>query len=205
VTQPDTTPNPPQRVSGWVKAFVVFHLFAVIVWTLPKAPDSVKAGRISATPLDSLLAFNDVHFKTSPVRFYMSPTGLWQFWDMFAPNPSPIDYYGTAVVTYQDGTAAPYPLPRVADATIPQKILAERFRKYFERVHPDSGKFLWISLAQSIALRSFTNPANPPIEVRLTRHFKRIVPPGEVQPRDYESYTFFVYRVDPTWLKEHRS
>jgi len=204
VAKPETLPNKSQRVSGWVKALVAFHLFAIIVWTLPRSPDSIKSGRVKASGPDAILAFNDIHFKTSPVRFYMNPIGLWQYWDMFAPNPSAIDYYGTAVVTYKDGTAAPYPLPRVADANIPQKMLAERFRKYFERVHLESNKHLWLSLAQAVALRSYAKEGNPPVEVRLSRHFRRVAAPGEKQPRDYESYTFFVYRVDPTWLEAKR-
>jgi hypothetical protein len=50
-----------------ISAFVVFHLSALIIWTIP--PCAIKA-----------------RFQ-GPYYYYMLPLGLWQWWAIFAPNP----------------------------------------------------------------------------------------------------------------------
>ena len=50
-----------------ISAFVIFHLSALIIWTIP--PCAIKE-----------------RFQ-GPYRYYMLPLGIWQWWAIFAPNP----------------------------------------------------------------------------------------------------------------------
>ena len=79
--------------------------------------------------------------ETSPVKYYLIPTGFWQYWDMFAPNPANIDFYCDAEVTYADGSHRTYTYPRMYKLGIIQKYGMERFRKYYERARDDSYQY----------------------------------------------------------------
>jgi hypothetical protein len=50
-----------------VSAFVIFHVAALMLWTMPQC--AIKA------------RFQE------PFRYYMLPLGLWQWWAIFAPDP----------------------------------------------------------------------------------------------------------------------
>ena len=50
-----------------ISAFVIFHLSALMIWTVPNC--AIKS-----------------QFQ-SPYRYYMLPLGLWQWWAIFAPDP----------------------------------------------------------------------------------------------------------------------
>jgi len=50
-----------------ISAFVVFHLSALIIWTIP--PCAIKE-----------------RFQT-PYCYYVLPLGIWQWWAIFAPDP----------------------------------------------------------------------------------------------------------------------
>jgi len=197
-------PLPQRKVSGWVKGFVLFHLFAILVWTLPTAPEGVASGRMKGDFQDNLLAFNDRHLKTSPVRLYVLPTGVWQYWDMFAPNPSNTDFYGDAVLTYEDGTTEVLPLPRMKDLDIATKIPAERFRKFFERAHLESNSRVWRDFARAVAVKAANEKGRDPVIVQLRRHFRKIEPPGVPQPIPYNEYTFYTYNVEPDFLSRFK-
>jgi hypothetical protein len=50
-----------------ISAFIVFHLSALIIWTIP--PCAIKD-----------------RFQ-GPFRYYVLPLGIWQWWAIFAPDP----------------------------------------------------------------------------------------------------------------------
>ena len=50
-----------------ISAFVLFHLSALIIWTMPAC--AIK-DRFQA-----------------PYRYYILPLGIWQWWAIFAPEP----------------------------------------------------------------------------------------------------------------------
>ena len=50
-----------------ISAFVLFHLSALIIWTMP--PCAIK----------------DRFAK--PYHYYVLPLGVWQWWSIFAPEP----------------------------------------------------------------------------------------------------------------------
>lgn len=201
------------RVSVWVKLFVLFHMLAITIWAIPNPPSAYMSGRIawrvqtdsvphfSQSLNDGLRLFNTSYIKPSFIKYYVMPTGLWQYWDMFAPNPSNIDWYCDADVVYRDGTRKTYEYPRMYTLGIVPKYFSERFRKFYERAHDDSYSWTWPAFAQRVALLSTTNPDNPPIEVFLRRHWLEIQPPGVPQPETYSSYVYFHYVVDQPKLE----
>lgn len=205
------------RVSPWVKGYVAFHLAAVLIWTLPAPPSGYARGSIElgvrtesvpdfltslgTTLSDGMLVFNSRYLKASPVKYYMVPTGFWQYWDMFAPNPASVDLWGDAQVTYADGTVARYRYPRMYELGLGEKYLKERYRKFYERASQDRFRHMWPDFAQRVALLMAKDPNNLPVRVALTRHFQQVPPPGRPMPKEYASYTYYVHAVDQTRLR----
>lgn len=195
-------------VKWWIKVLVLFHMFAITFWSLPDPPDRLKIW--SDNPDSSLLAKarppsgtqwvlvkNRQWFKRSNLHYYLTSTGFWQYWDMFAPNPSDTDLWGTATVTYKDGATKLYAYPRIYDLPIPRKYLMERYRKFFERASNDGFKYLWIPFAKRVALLN-RQAGNPVVKVELTRHWMVLPGPGKPMPTDYQTYTYFTYEVPPS-------
>jgi len=199
-TQANTVPNavPPRRNAPLAaKVFVFLHLFAITVWALPNPPTPIRQGKVEPFGTDWILVGNDRYLKTQGlIKGYLFATGFWQYWDMFAPNPSKVDYYGTAEVTYRDGTRLHYKYPRVYELPIAQKYIAERYRKFYERAHVTSYTFLWAPFAQRVALINFKDTKNPPVEITLTVHSRAVAPPGKHQETAYQSEDYYHYAVN---------
>ena len=192
-----------RKVSPWIKALVVFHVFAITVWALPKPSDAILKGKQPPVGTDWLLYWNARYLKESmPERLYCATTGLWQYWDMFSPNPAQIDFWGDADVYYQDGKKLRYQYPRMYLLPLPQKYPYERYRKFFERAHAEDYRFLWPLFAQRVALLCDTNPKNPPVKVVLRRHWRPVAPPGKIQQQNYNEYEYFTYAVDLDLLRK---
>ena len=207
----------------WVRPIVLFHVFAITVWSLPPPAPGFATGSIvpsvntnsvgdmvrTFVPFihDKILlgAFHvkedNGGFLGKAVRGYVVSTGTWQYWDMFAPNPSNLDVWVDAEVTFLDGSKRTVPYPRMAQLSIPRKYAMERFRKFLERAHSEDFQFLWVPFAQHIALEANTMPTNPPTRVVLVRHFRLIQPPGEVTPEPYTVVPYFTFEVDQDALK----
>lgn len=208
----------PRTVSPWVKAFVVFHIIAITVWSLPNPPASYaqgtqklgiegdtlpeKARSLGRTVSDGILVANAHYGKLSPLRFYVLCTGFWQYWDMFAPNPSDTDTFGSAEVTYRDGSVKPFRYPRMYDLSILAKYPSERYRKFYERASSESFSYAWPAFAERVALLSWTEPNNPPVEVRLFRHTLRIPPPPQPIPTQYTVTQYYTHAVDEARLRQ---
>ncbi len=203
----------PERVKFWVKAFVFFHVAAITIWSIPAPPDSfVKKPQFQDNSVQNfsrslnfeIRLFDQNYLKSSIVRLYLLPTGFWQYWDMFAPNPANTDMWCDAIVKYRNGQEKIYQYPRIYLLPIPEKYEKERYRKYYERAHLDSYSYVWPQFAQRIA-HLMDNPKNPPVEVSLRRHWEAIAPPGKAQPKHYNSFVYFNYVVNQQTLKDQRS
>jgi hypothetical protein len=198
-TQP-AKPNAP----WYVKALVLLHIFCITVWALPNPPDTIMEGKAKPYLTDNLLVWNAKYLKTQqPLAAYLFTTGVWQYWDMFAPNPAQTDIWCDAEIIYRDGTHKYYLYPRMFTLPIQNKYPQERYRKFYERVNEDKYSYLWPPFALRIAYLN-DDPKNPPVTVRLTRHWLRIMPPGEPQQKEYNKYTYFEYVVDPHLLQKMR-
>jgi len=198
--------EPKRRVSVFVKLFVLFHLVAITVWALPHPRDDLLQGKRPPFGTERILLWNhDTLWQFQPIELYLFVTGFWQYWDMFAPDPAQIDFWCDAKVVYKDGAEKTYQYPRIYSLPIPMKFIKERFRKFYERVNSDDYSNLWSTFGQRIA-HEMDDPKNPPVEVKLVRHWLQIVPPGKPQPTEYNHYEFYDYAVDQKrleWARTH--
>ena len=158
-------------------------------------------GRIEPVGSDHLLLFNVQYMKNPVVARYITWTGFWQYWDMFSPDPSSEDIWGDSEVVFLDGTSRIHAYPRMYSLSIPEKYVKERYRKFFERAGQEPYSYLWPVFAQRIALLEYTDPQNPPVLVRLRKHWMLIPKPGNPMPKDYNSVVYYEHTVDLAALK----
>lgn len=198
-----------RKVNPLVKLFVLWHMFVVIVWTLPKPAPAVANGTLAITPAnvashlsDYLLLANDrIKFKT-PIRYYMFSTGLWQYWDMFSPNPANTDIWWDAIVTYKSGKKVIAVYPRMKTMGVFEKYFKERYRKFLERMNTDAtDSWKRPDFAQRMALLSYKDPDDPPIRVQLRRHYRVMESMYKPVPEKYSEYILFDYLVNQDQLK----
>lgn len=130
-------------------------------------------------------------------------SGLFQRWNMFAPEPAKIDFYIQAEITLHDGEKRSWTFPRMENFSYAQRYAKERYRKYMEYLRQDNYSALWPDAAKHIA-RFYTNPSNPPVFVILSRYWSEITPPrpgGAFQRTPWSRVPFYVYVVKPDDLK----
>ncbi|MEI7576505.1 MAG: hypothetical protein WCK51_06400 [Armatimonadota bacterium] len=204
-----TAPAENKRVHPLVCAFVASNVLMVTIYALPKPTQAVVNNEVPAHGTDIFLKWNDATLKTHPfLETYILPTGLWQYWDMFAPNPAQTDFWCDAQIIFFDGSHTTYQYPRMKELPLTQKYLMERYRKFYERVnqsdpaHGNDNGWMWPVFAQHFALINAKDPKNPPVKVGLTRHWQEVArhdaKRGPEPP--YQSYTYYWHIVDQTKL-----
>jgi hypothetical protein len=180
-SQPGDAPGTGRTLRVVITAFVAFNLFAIISWCVPLDTPLVGVCRNIARP-------------------YLVWTGLFQKWDMFAPNPSKLNCYVGAQILFRDGHSTLWNFPRIENLGIVDKYFKERYRKYAnDNLRLDVNQPVWPDAARYIA-RLHDSPANPPEFVNLVRYWSFVPPPtpnGSYQPLPWNQYTFFRYRVAP--------
>jgi hypothetical protein len=98
-------------IRRWViSAFVLFHLSALFIWTLP--PCAIKAQLQSS------------------YRYYVLPLGLWQRWALFAPYPIRETIVLKAAVLDAKGKRHNYEFPRIGDLPWWRKFARYRNAKF---------------------------------------------------------------------------
>ena len=166
-----------------VNIFIIFHLAAFICWS---------------SPFEWELRNKFVNWITP----YMLWSGLWQGWDMFAPDPLSINAHLEALITFRDGTQATWVFPRMDKLGYFERYRKERYRKWASSyVRLDSYSAIWPSTSRYIA-RQFSHLPNPPIEVELKRYWTAIPPPYSSLyqpftkgPSHSQNYTFYTYLI----------
>lgn len=162
--------------------FLLFHLFVILVWSFP-------------IPLRPLRRINRV------IAPYMAWSGLSQGWALFAPDPTYVNMWLDAEITYRDGQKKIWKFPMPQDFGYYRRYFLERMRKFSsDNLSSDSNSFLWPDAARHIAWIN-NDPANPPVKVALVRHWSFIPPPKSSQPVTWSQYTFFNYTVAPKDLQ----
>lgn len=147
---------------GAISAFIVFHLVAITCWAVPW----------SFAPLGQIREI---------VRPYMQWTGLFQSWNIFAPNPDMVNSYVRGVVITRDRHMRVMTFPRMEELSFAERYRKERFRKYTE-VLPEQGESaLWPDAAQHVAWL-FNNPSDPPDQVLLIQFHSDIEPGASEEP-----------------------
>ena len=164
-----------------ISAFLLFHLVAFASWSLPV--NSLLNNRLKAA-----------------IKPYMLWSGLFQTWQMFAPDPERVNSFVHAEITMRDGSTRLWSLGRMNEIGYVDRYFKERYRKFStEYLRIDEYSALWPDAARYIA-RANRSPSNPPVAVRLVRSWSEINPPGpngEYQPAPWKQYTYFVYAPQP--------
>lgn len=166
--------------------FILFHIVSVTSWSLPPPlqPDGIR------------------HF-TRLIGPYMLGSGLWQGWDMFAPNPLSTVIDLEAEVTFRDGTRETWVFPRMEEMSYWERYRKERYRTWRGRLRMEKWSAAWPDTARYVA-RLHDRPEKPPVSVNLKRRWGSIPPPSErwlqtARPAIPLSAaeTFFSYEVRP--------
>ena len=166
--------------------YIAFHIAATLLWVLPRTELRQRLDRLTDA--------------------YINHVGLYQNWGMFAPEPSRLNFYLSAVVTYQDGSQREWTWPRMDELDMLTRYQRERFRKYAEYVRQDAYAYLWPSLARFVARVGDDTPGNPPVRVQLWRHWWFVPPPADGDlarepPHEWSHFSFFEISITPQELQ----
>lgn len=152
-----------------VSGFIILHVMLITVWSLPKTNHPAAIARFA------MKLREDLQKSIEPIMVF---TGLWQGWDMFAPNPLTTNFDVVAEITFRDRSKKIWVFPKMERLGLVERYQKERYRKWREQVRLDGNVVVWRDTARWIA-RQFSNPENPPIHVSLTRHWTPIPEPND--------------------------
>ena len=179
VSDCDVSDQPP---GSWKRAvlncLIAIHLAVLFLWGLPPSKFATTA--------------------TAPVAKYVVFAGLWHRWSMFAPSPYTLNYDMRAQVRFADGSLKEWIWPRMEELSIWERMPKERFRKWRELMFSDHFAGSWVYNARFIARQVYSNPANPPVNVTLTRFWSPIAAPDlkrDYQPRPKRAEATKFYRI----------
>jgi hypothetical protein len=175
--------SPTNRFAGWrdraINLFLLFHLFAILIWCLPS----------NGLPLVVCRKL---------VRPYFLWSGLFQSWDMFSPSPRRTNGYLQAMLAYSDGTTDYWEFPRMNRLSLSQRYSKERYRKFEENLSEDKFPDLWPDVARYIA-RHAPDGSKRPEMVMLIMNWSDLVrnADGSFTDLPWQSRVFYRYRVEP--------
>ena|SRR5580700_7488347 len=166
-----------------ISIFIVFHLVAIVCWSLP-TNNSV------------------VHFVKESVRSYFVWSGLFQSWDMFGPDPKSVNSYLEAVVIYDDGTSQLWSFPRMEVLSYTDRYFKERYRKYGENLQNNEFADLWPDAARYIARLNSTSTHRVE-KVMLVVRWSAIIPRSDntYDRGPWDVNVFYTYTVKPEDLQ----
>jgi len=176
---------------AWILGFVGFHIAAIFLCDFP-----------GSSPVRRVLS--------EPFRPYVTFFDLGQNWSMFAPEPSSLNGFLRGEVKYQDGSTGFYEFPRMCKLGLMDRFFKERYRKWaIDNVRADSHRADWPATARYVARQANRNPAVPPVEVSLWRHWVMVkdpmvefVPVGyRVPDEKLETFRFHVEKITPADLQ----
>jgi hypothetical protein len=156
------TAGPTALVRGAIMVFVLFHLIAITLWALPVENRLVTGVR-------------------EVIRPYMLWSGLFQSWDMFAPNPKSVNAYVKAVIITQHRHIQIFTFPRMETLSLRERYSKERYRKFVEVFSDDKEQLLWPDIARHLA-RTHSNAADPADKIMLIRYVSTITPWAPAPP-----------------------
>jgi hypothetical protein len=147
-----------------ISAFLLFHLTATAIWVLPICP---------------------IRNRLVPyLEYYMLPTGMWQAWAMFAPDPIHDTLMLEAEVIDSGGVRYGFRFPRMADYTWWQGIPRFRYAKYTANMAAEEFA-LPRKYAAHHALRRLKLPESVyPVSVHIMYQMRPTPPPGSVAAAD---------------------
>lgn len=146
----------PSFIQGAISVFILFHLIAIICWTVPANSLFVEEVRDLVDP-------------------YMQWTALTQSWDTFAPDPKAVNAYVKAVVITRKHHIHVWTFPRMEQLSFAERYRKERYRKFAENLVVEKNAFLLPDIAGHVA-GMYKNPADPPQKSMLIQFMAEITP-----------------------------
>ena len=143
-----------------VSAFVLCHVGALVVWNLP--PKVALRERLAPT-----------------LGWYLLPTGLWQDWGMFAPDPAPSTIALEAVTLDRHGVLRRYAFPTLTGLSVPAASWRYRHAKYASVVGLEDSAAHREFTARTVLRRLEIPEAAYPVQVQLIYQVRPTPPPGE--------------------------
>lgn len=141
------------------------------------------------------------------LEWYQVFFGLDQTWSMFAPNPSAVNSYLDATITFKDGSTEKWTFPRSSHMSSWDRFTSgERMRKYQqENLRPMERQDLWFDLSRFLE-REVTKleqqgRGRVVDEIQFYRHFNVVKPPTEVfvehgtPSTNYQTEEVFKYKA----------
>jgi hypothetical protein len=165
---------------GAISVFILFHLIAITCVAVPLNFPALKAARELVQP-------------------YMRWIGLFQTWDMFAPDPEKVNSYVKTVVITRDRRMHVWSFPRMEELSYGERYQKERYRKFVE-VLPQQQNFpLWPDVARHVA-NMFNSQTDPPDKILLIQ-FQSDIHTGAARsynptPRPNIFYEYYVQPGD---------
>ena len=155
------------------------YLVAAVCWTLPPGtPGCAAVVRLAAAPFIAL--------------------GLWQSWDMFAPDPMSEDISVSLLAVLDDGTVAEADLTNMPSLDLLTRYTHERWRRFCnDHLRLDANRRLWPGAARWFALRIERERGRRVMRMAMWRHWQPVVPPGEGERPEWSSVPFHVWEREP--------
>jgi hypothetical protein len=147
-----------------ISAFVIFHVSALVIWTLP--PCYIK---------DKL---------QKSYSYYVLPVGMWQWWAIFAPDPVRDTIVMDAEVIDAKGIRHIYEFPRLADLPWWKKIGYYRQPKFTGNMAADEYLGQRKYTARHVVRQLGLEPEAFPLCVSLYYQIKASPPPGTMAIAD---------------------
>jgi hypothetical protein len=139
-----------------INLFILFHLIAITCVAVPWNVSIVKVVKGLVAP-------------------YLRWTGLYQTWDMFAPDPMKINADVKSVVMTRNRHVRVWSFPRMEELGFAERYGKERYRKFAEILPLPQNAPLWPDVARKIA-RSFRSQTDPPEKIMLIQFVSDIDP-----------------------------
>lgn len=144
-----------------LSAFVLFHLSALVAWTMPFCA------------LKTQIQW--------PYRYYILPLGLWQWWAIFAPDPIRNTMTLNAEILDAKGMRHIYEFPRIGDLPWWQKLPQYRRPKFTANMMIDEYKVHRQFTARHAVRELGLGKEAFPVWVSLYAEIKDSPPPGTGQ------------------------
>lgn len=141
-----------------LSALIVVHLAAVLLWNLPKCALRERCAGWTA--------------------YYLMPTGQWQGWDMFAPDPVRETVALEALVRDRHGLLHRYDFPRNADRSTWEALKGFRDSKYMALMAVPEAVAAREFAARSALRELNLPPSSYPADIELYLNLSRTPPLG---------------------------
>lgn len=121
--------------------------------------------------------------------------GLWQGWEMFAPNPISQDVYVSVLGTLDNGKLIEWDVTRMDKMGLATRYQMERWRKFCnDNLRVDENRVLWPEAARWFAKALGEDQGRKVVKLEMIRHWRPAAIPdqeGNIPPRpEWESYIF---------------